>query len=165
MRNSKGIGSHQSSLMQKDEWLTPPEILNALGEFDLDPCSPINRPWATAKNHFTVQDDGLTKDWFGRVWCNPPYGLEAATWLHKLSIHRNGIALIFARTETKMFFDHVWNDADALLFIEGRLYFHHVDGSRAKGNAGAPSVLIAYGSKNTELLRECNIKGKFIKLK
>ena len=31
----------------KDEWLTPPEIIKSLGEFDLDPCSPINRPWAT----------------------------------------------------------------------------------------------------------------------
>lgn len=23
-----------------DEWLTPPEIVEALGPFDLDPCSP-----------------------------------------------------------------------------------------------------------------------------
>jgi len=28
----------------KDEWLTPPYIIKALGEFDLDPCAPINRP-------------------------------------------------------------------------------------------------------------------------
>jgi hypothetical protein len=38
----------------KDEWLTPPEIIKSLGEFDLDPCSPINRPWDTAKNHYTI---------------------------------------------------------------------------------------------------------------
>ncbi len=25
----------------KDEWLTPPNILEALGVFDLDPCSQI----------------------------------------------------------------------------------------------------------------------------
>lgn len=161
----KGIGSHQSASMLKDEWLTPPDIIKALGPFDLDPCAPIARPWNTAKEHYTIQDDGLSKDWsFQRVWCNPPYGLEAAKWLSKLAEHGNGIALIFARTETKMFFDYVWYNADALLFIEGRLYFHHVNGMRAKANAGAPSVLIAYGIENVNILQNCSIKGKFIKL-
>ncbi|OBW43511.1 DNA N-6-adenine-methyltransferase (Dam) [Chryseobacterium sp. MOF25P] len=165
MKDKKsGIGSHHSANMKKDEWLTPPDVIEALGRFDLDPCSPINKPWATAKNHFSIKDDGLSQIWSGRVWCNPPYGLEAARWLNKLKNHKDGIALIFARTETKMFFDHVWNDADALLFIEGRLYFHHVDGSRAKANSGAPSVLIAYGKSNAEILKNCKIKGKYIQL-
>jgi len=123
MKNKTGIGSHQSANMQNDEWLTPPNILKSLGNFDLDPCAPIIRPWETAKNHFTVKDDGLNQVWEGRVWCNPPYGLTASKWLSKLADHGNGIALIFARTETRMFFDHVWNKADALLFIEGRLFF------------------------------------------
>ena len=39
---------------KKDEWLTPPGILNRLGEFDLDPCTPIDRPWDTAKLHYNV---------------------------------------------------------------------------------------------------------------
>jgi len=43
-----GIGSHQSAAMMKDEWLTPPDIIKALGPFDLDPCAPIVRPWPTA---------------------------------------------------------------------------------------------------------------------
>lgn len=160
----KGIGSHQSAKMKKDEWLTPPEILKSLGSFDLDPCSPIDRPWSTAKNHFTIEDDGLSKNWNGRVWCNPPYGLEAKKWLNKLADHGNGLALIFARTETKMFFESVWNKADAILFIKGRLYFHHVDGTKAKANAGAPSCLIAYGANNVEILKSCKIAGSFIPL-
>ena len=65
----------------KDEWLTPPEIIKALGDFDLDPCSPINRPWNTAKNHFNINDNGLMQNWFGRVWCNPPYGKYAEHFL------------------------------------------------------------------------------------
>jgi hypothetical protein len=51
-----------------DVWLTPPYIIESLGGFDLDPCSPIDRPWPTAKSHYTIIDDGLTKDWSGRVW-------------------------------------------------------------------------------------------------
>lgn len=160
----KGIGSHQSATMGKDEWLTPPELIKQLGHFDLDPCSPVNRPWDTASEHFTVEDDGLSQVWAGRVWMNPPYGLEAAKWLQRLYNHGNGIALIFARTETVMFFDWVWNKAHAVKFIEGRLYFHHVNGQRAKANAGAPSVLIAYGEENAHILENSPVKGKFIRL-
>lgn len=160
----KGMGSHQSSAMLKDEWLTPNEILSELGPFDLDPCSPINRPWDSARNHFTILDDGLKKEWFGRVWLNPPYGRETAKWLNRLSEHGNGIALIFARTETKLFVEQVWSKAAALLFIHGRLYFHHADGSKAKANSGAPSVLVAYGDINADILESAHgIKGTFIR--
>ena len=162
---SKGIGGHQSHTMLKDEWLTPPEIINSLGQFDIDPCSPIHRPWPTALNHYTINDNGLTKNWTGRVYCNPPYGNQTETWLKKLADHGNGIALIFARTETRMFFNQVWNRADAILFIEGRLFFYHVDGTKAKSNSGAPSCLIAYGQNNVIALERSGIKGKLVKLK
>lgn len=164
-RKRNGIGGHQSATMRTDEWLTPPEIIRALGDFDLDPCSPINRPWDTAGTHYTLIDDGLHCDWSGRVWLNPPYSREAEKWLKKLADHGNGIALIFARTETEAFFREVWRRATSVLFIEGRLYFYKVDGTRASANAGAPSVLIAYDQYNSEILERSTIKGKFIKLK
>lgn len=162
---SKGIGGHHRAFEGKtDEWLTPPEIIKSLGEFDLDPSSPINRPWSTAKQHYTIEDDGLSKDWHGRVWCNPPYGNSTNKWLKKLAAHNNGIALIFARTETEMFFESVWGKASALLFLQGRLYFYTVDGKEAPNNAGGPSVLIAYGHYNSEVLRNCDIKGCYVPL-
>lgn len=148
----------------KDEWLTPPEIIKSLGVFDLDPCSPIVRPWDTALNHFDILDDGLNSDWFGRVWCNPPYGRETVKWLKKCKEYGNCTVLIFARTETRMFFNHIWDSADAVFFIKGRLKFYHVDGKQG-GSAGAPSILIAWGSENVEALRNTTLKGKFIKLK
>jgi len=113
-----GIHSHK---MQKDEWLTPPEIIRSLGEFDLDPCSPHpdRRPWATAKKHYHLELDGYSQEWKGRVWLNPPYGRTVFKWIDKLADHGNGIALIFARTETKGFFSSVWNKADAVFFFEG----------------------------------------------
>jgi hypothetical protein len=76
----RGLSGHQSAKMKNDEWLTPPEILRALGPFDLDPCAPIARPWETAAAHYTAEDDGLSKPWAGRVWCNPPFGREAVKW-------------------------------------------------------------------------------------
>lgn len=167
----KGIGGHQKAYAGRtDEWLTPPEILHDLqrppyGVFDLDPCSPVNRPWDTAKLHYTSDDDGLIQDWTGRVWLNPPYGPQTAEWLKKLSQHGNGIALIFARTETAMFFNYVWPKALAMRFMQGRLFFHTVDGKKASFNAGGPSVLIAYGSVNAECLESSSIPGYFVRLR
>lgn len=146
------LSAHQSANMKNDEWLTPPEILNALGAFDLDPCSPINRPWPTASAHYTVEDDGLSKPWHGRVWCNPPFGREAVKWLRRMAEHGNGIALIPARTETAMFYECVWGVCDAVLFIKGRPHFHFVDGRRADFNSGAPICLVAYGAANRDAL-------------
>lgn len=162
----KGIGGHQRAYQGRtDEWLTPPEIIKELGPFDLDPCSPINRPWPTAGTHYTVEDDGLSKPWFGRVWLNPPYGPETGKWLERLSEHQNGMALIFARTETDMFHRWGWDKADAMLFFRGRLYFYNVAGVRAKANAGGPSVLIAYGAQNAERLKNSAIEGRFVSLR
>lgn len=162
MAQTPGIGAHHSPVMKNDEWLTPPHIVEALGPFDLDPCSPINRPWDTAAQHYTILDDGLSKPWHGRVWCNPPYGQETGTWLERMARHGRGTALIFARTETAMFFEWVWPHASALLFLRGRLHFHFVTGERAKTNFGAPSVLIAYGKRDADILKSCGIDGQFI---
>lgn len=146
------LSAHQSARMGKDEWLTPPAILQALGPFDLDPCAPITRPWETATHHFTVLDNGLAKEWAGRVWCNPPFGAEAVKWMRRMVAHGNGVALIPARTETAMFYECVWGVADAVLFMKGRPHFHHVDGARATFNSGAPICLIAYGRDNARAL-------------
>jgi hypothetical protein len=147
----------------KDEWLTPPEIIRSLGEFDLDPCSPINRPWPTAKRHFTIQDNGLMQDWSNyRVWLNPPYGKELVHWLEKMSMHNNGVALTFARTDTNAFHQFVFPVADSILFIQQRITFYNVDGTPADSNGGAPSVLIGYGELNSEAISKCGIKGKHL---
>lgn len=159
-----GMGGHQSAAMLRDEWLTPPEIIKALGEFDLDPCMPVSPPWKTAAQSFSVLDDGLSKPWAGRVWLNPPYGQNTGQWLARLAAHGDGIALIFARTETEMFFEFVWEKAHAILFFQGRLYFHHPDGRRAEANAGAPSCLVAFGERNVAAIEKSGIRGQLIYL-
>ena len=158
-----GLGGHQSARMEKDEWLTPQDILCALGPFDLDPCAPLSPPWPMAKRTFTVDDDGLKQTWNGFVWCNPPYGRVTASWLERLGQHGNGIALIFARTETEMFFEHVWARASSMLFLRGRLFFHHVNGDRALANSGAPSVLIGFGVEADRRLHRCGFAGSLVR--
>ncbi len=165
----KGIGGHHRAYCGRtNEWLTPPEIIDALGPFDLDPCAAVNRPFATATLHYTIRDEGLTKRWVGFVWLNPPYGPSTGPWLQKLAMHGDGIALIFARTETAMFRRWVWTKADALVFLYGRLHFLYPNGERATANAGAPSVLVGYGTEAARRLLAAvsggSIKGKYVPL-
>lgn len=164
---TKGIGGHTlPNRGRSDDWITPPHILGALGKFDLDPC--CCREQLALHAVRCLYECGLTDEWLGRVWLNPPYGPETSKWLHKLAEHDHGTAIVFARTETRMFFESVWPKASAVLFIEGRLHFHYPDGTRAEANAGGPSVLIAYGEEDAWWLQfasEKKIPGKFIDLR
>jgi hypothetical protein len=141
-------------------WLTPPEILDALGPFDMDPCAaPEPRPWATAHQHITLPTDGLNEAWSGRVWCNPPFGKHTAAWLKRMAEHRNGTALVFARTDTAMFHRSVFMEATAVMFLAGRPKFYRADGIQAKGNSGGPICLVAYGQYDANRLRTSPLAG------
>lgn len=162
---TRAMGSHQSARAKTTTWLTPPEITDALGEFDLDPCAaPSPRPWPTAARHIELPEDGLAAEWEGRVWLNPPYSFEAWKWLDKLATHGKGTALIFARTETAGFVAQVWERATAILFLHGRLFFHYPDGTRAPANSGAPSCLVAYGVDDAHRLLVSGLPGTYIPL-
>lgn len=143
-------------------WLTPPEILAAVGPFDLDPCASLDRPWDTAAEHYTVDDDGLSRSWSGLVWCNPPFGPEAGRWLERCADHYEAVALVPARTETRWFVSTVWNRATSILFLHGRPHFHYPDGRRAKANSGAPICLVAYGDLARFRVRSCGLPGTLV---
>lgn len=165
---AKGIGGHHTGEKKDNStWITPKYIIDALGEFDTDPATPEEgMPWPTATVMYKPSEDGLLKPWRGRIWLNPPYAsTEITKWMKRMSLYNNGIALVFARTETKFFQKYVFQKATSILFISGRLTFHHSNGEKAKGTGGAPSVLIAYGEENSRVLEKCGIPGMFLKLK
>ena len=61
------------------EWYTPARYLEAvhevLGGVDLDPASNFQANGCVhAIEYFNKEADGLSRDWFGRVFMNPPYG-------------------------------------------------------------------------------------------
>lgn len=162
---AKGMASHKRSNESSTVWLTPRSILWALGEFDLDPCAaPSPRPWPTAKRHIELPEDGLTAEWYGRVWLNPPYGKDCGmdAWLEKMATHGCGISLIFATTDTSVWKRTIWPNCDSVLFIAGRISFRFPDGTEKDG-AGGPSVLIAWSAKDTEALMRSSIEGQIVK--
>ncbi len=187
-----GMGGHQSAAAMSTTWLTPPHVIDGLGgadSFDLDPCGFPG--WRTAKHAICLPDDGLAADWGDdNVWMNSPYGAEGETWLQRLADHGRGVALIFARTETASFHRDVWGRAAGLLFLAGRLHFHYPDGENvaacdghhvwkerapkvfscrlcgvSKTNAGAPSVLCAYGQDDLDRLAACVLPGALTPLR
>ncbi len=159
------MSEHQRTASKSRVWLTPPHILAALGRFETDPCAAEEDPfWAGTPRYYTETVNGLNQPWTGRVWLNPPYDKTLGQWLARLADHGDGIALIFARTETETFFDEVWKKADAILFLRGRLHFHFPNGTKAAANCGAPSILVAYGDSNAETLQNCELPGQYVAL-
>ena len=140
-----------------NSWLTPLNIVHSLGEFDLDPCG--FEFHKTAKNIIQLPLDGLEEKWEGRVWLNPPYGKEQQKWLEKLNNHNGGgIALIFARLETKWIQDFLKN---GFFQIQGRINFLKETGETKKGNAGCGSILIPFSEYDKKRILDSGIKGKF----
>lgn len=153
------MSSHEKRFSDSDTWLTPPELLAAFPRFDLDPCGhPEN---ATARELICPPRDGLVAEWRGSVWLNPPYS-DVRPWLEKLAAHRDGMALLFTRTDTKWFQD-IGRMADAVMLLRGRLTFLHreVTARRAgnRGNSPAPSMLLAYGDRCVHMLRASRLDG------
>lgn len=147
-----------------DEWYTPKEILDALGEFDLDPCAPRTPLWPTAKVMYDKNMDGLSKEWFGRVWLNPPYSRPLIEqFVQRMAEHGNGIALLFNRCDSKMFQDIIFEKATAMKFLRSRIKFYRENGEQGD-SPGCGSILFAFGVENAKILRTCNIEGKSVDL-
>ena len=154
----------EKSTISSDEWYTPKSIIDSLGKFDLDPCAPVTPLWETASVMFNKNDDGLSKEWCGRVWLNPPYSRPLIEqFVKKMSDHGNGIALLYNRCDSRMFQDVIFKKATAILFMRHRIRFYKPDGTIG-GSPGCGSLLIAFGENNADILKNCDIEGKFIYL-
>src|SRR5690606_28262780 len=88
-RDSRGAGSAvvmNPGLYTSDRqtWATPPNLfadLNAEFGFTLDVCAlPEN---AKCERYFTPEQDGLSQQWEGVCWMNPPYGRDIGKWMQK----------------------------------------------------------------------------------
>jgi site-specific DNA-methyltransferase (adenine-specific) len=134
-----------------DEWETPQDRYdewNKEFKFNLDAC-------ATAENckypdYFSLQNDAITMDWWGRVFCNPPYSkvkefLKKATEEMQKGHCEVIVFLTFANTDTRWFHDYVYGKAE-IRFIKGRLKFKgkNKKGEIVNNSAMRPSILIIF---------------------
>ena len=130
-----------------------------MGSIDLDPASSsIANKTVGAKVYFTIDDDGLAKEWSGNVWLNPPYAQplikEFADHVvnEYLSEHiGQACVLVNNATETR------WLQAmllvcDAVCFPSGRVKFMDREGNAT----GAPlqGQAIVYFGENIAKFKE-----------
>ncbi|WP_299202536.1 DNA N-6-adenine-methyltransferase [uncultured Amphritea sp.] len=159
------IGEGYNSAGKKSvEWYTPAWVFDLLGlRFDLDPASPHDHEsFVPADRTYTIFDDGLSKEWEGRVWLNPPYGRDTPFWMNRMIDHNNGIALCFSRTDAKWFQDAM-KAATATLLMSGRIDF--VPGNEnkhKKSRSGAGTAIFAFGVDNARALQRMSDRGIFV---
>lgn len=115
------------------EWVTPQDFFDKLDEefhFDLDVAADDNNH--KCEHYYTKETDGLAHqdEWFGNVWCNPPYGRDVINWVRACAEYRKGtcVLLIPARTDTRWFHEYIYkNDRVEIRFVRGRLHFNNCD--------------------------------------
>jgi len=130
---------HVSFNSGNNEWYTPAEFIEAarevMGAIDLDPASSeIANERVRAEKFYTIDDNGLSYDWKGRVWMNPPYAGELiGKFSEKIARHyadgdiSEAIILVNNATETGWFQGMV-KQATAVCFPKSRIKFLDVSG-------------------------------------
>ena len=115
-----------------------------------------------AANKYTIFDDGLKKEWFGRVWLNPPYGKDTPFWIRRMIEHGDGVALVFSRTDAA-WCQEAMRACTAMLFVNGRIQFTPgLENQHKVSRCGAGTVLFAFGTESAEALKRMSDRGVYI---
>jgi DNA N-6-adenine-methyltransferase (Dam) len=146
-KNLDASGNQQLGGSGDDEYFTPSKYVKAvrdvLGTIDLDPAS-CDEAQATVRavHYFTKDDNGLTQDWHGRVFLNPPFSrpLLRPFVQHLIHEYKSGrvseaILLGFSNTSTE-WFQEAMAVASAICFTNTNIAFIH----RTKGQMGRSAI-------------------------
>lgn len=124
------------------------KVLDDEFHFTLDPCAAAWGP-ALCPSNYTQWDDGLNKEWPGRVYMNPPYGRggNVGAWITKAresveaGISELVVGLLPVRTSPRWFQQNC--AAAEIRFIDGRLKFNTLGGRL--GAAPFDSMVVVWG--------------------
>ena len=126
--------NHRAEGTGENEWHTPLKYIEAarsvMGEIDLDPATNKKaQKRIKAKKIFTAKENGLLKNWHGRVWLNPPYSREligpfVSKLCEELVIGRVTEAVLLTHNYTDTaWFHEAESLAKQLCFTRGRVKF------------------------------------------
>lgn len=145
-----------------DEWYTPACVFEAMGAtFDVDVAYPPAGalPWIPAREAIRPPADGLTAEWRGFAWMNPPFGGRNGLipWLDRFIFHGDGVALTPDRTSAPW-----WQAAarrvDLILFVSPKIRFVTPDGAANRTPAQGTS-LMAIGERGRAALVHAQAAG------
>lgn len=139
---------------ESNEWYTPRYLIDkamqVMGDIDLDPATSetANRT-VQAAHIYTIEDDALTQNWYGRVWINPPYGRDVDPFVEKLVSEygkgsvKEALMLVAARTDTAWFRRL---RPYPRCFLWGRVKFINGETGEIGDPAGFPSMVVYMGA-------------------
>jgi len=160
-------GSVVEKYTGEDEWYTPAKVIdhvrNVLGTIDLDPASnAIANKTIGAKEYFTKKQDGLSKDWSGRVFLNPPYKQPLISEFTKKLVDsfvsgyvKQAILLTNNSTDTK-WWQYASRNSSAACFTEGRISFYRDKEYNSPTNG---QVFLYYGTNVDKFCQEFDETG------
>ncbi|MDZ4768391.1 MAG: DNA N-6-adenine-methyltransferase, partial [Chloroflexota bacterium] len=148
-----------------NEWHTPAawveRVRTVLGRIDLDPASALAANDTVRANTIcTADDDGLTHEWHGQVFCNPPYGKTGnqsnqGLWLKKMIAeyktgHVTEAIMLIKAVPGEEWFQSAWDYP--ICFISGRIAFTNGTSGSDDGNTGS-SCFVYFGADPAEFVR------------
>jgi phage N-6-adenine-methyltransferase len=166
-------GVHVAHNSGENEWYTPAEYINAaravMGGIDLDPASSqAANQVVGAALFYTVEDDGLTHSWRGRVWLNPPYVqplvdrfCERLTEFYVSGDVTAACVLVNNATETR-WFQNLAAHARVICFPRGRIKFRRPGGERSATGLQGQAVLYL-GAEPASFAGQFNKFGHIVK--
>lgn len=134
--------------MKNDNLQTPEYVYRSLGYIDLDPCAGEN----TDIGLHNWTRGGLYSDWFGFVFCNPPFS-QKELWIEKMIEHGNGILLLPERGSAPWFGPLA--KACTAYFVMGKK-INFIGGS-SSNNVG--TVLFLFGEEAVNRINKSNLPG------
>jgi phage N-6-adenine-methyltransferase len=135
---------------EDEDFRTPQNFFDGVndleGPFDLDVCRSAANTKCDA--YIDRKQNSLLRDWFGSVWCNPPYS-DPKKWFEKAirELDENRCSkvtfLVHLDTSTRWFHDYVLERAAAIYFVKGRLKFSgpHSDPKQSSPRASVVVVM------------------------
>lgn len=127
--------SARTGEINRDEWMTPLWLYEKLDhgfKFDLDPAATAEN--TLAEKYYDKEWSGLTNEWFGSVYVNPPYS-QLKKWVKKGFEEANNnphvksvVMLVPARTDTQAWWEYIRHGE--VRFLPGRLKFRLSDADK-----------------------------------
>lgn len=153
--------THIANNSGNQEHYTPKRFTDSarvvMGSIDLDPASnAVANSWIQANTFYSLENQGLDKEWTGNVWMNPPYDSKSlkplAAKLFNSEVNQ-AIVLTNNNTDTKVGQEFLqW--ADAICLVKGRIRFIKPDGIESK-KSPLQGQIIYYKGDNT---KKCSSK-------
>lgn len=144
-------------LKKNDCLQTPSWIYAHLGRVDLDPCAGLNT--SIGAENFSIErgQNGLKLNWFGFVYCNPPFS-QKQQWIERMIDHGNGILILPERGSAPWFgplakaAGYYWVMGKKINFI----------GGPSSNNLG--SVLFLFGDEAKQRVINSPLPGHLVKV-